>query len=382
MNKEIKYIGFYSINNSNTNRYSALSAVNKMDYVCDALNKAGYKVHLISTAWFNGTGKIVKFQWQSKVKIGEFKRLTLCPSFGTKIKILGAVKVGLSLTWLFFWLLFNTKRDEKILVYHSPILAIPILFAQRVKKFKILLEVEEIYCHVYKNSIWVKKLEQNLISRSHSIIAVSDVLAEILGKKVKCIIYGNYSIQINHNRQITSNGRINMVYAGSIERTKNGAFNTVKCAKLLPKDYLIHICGYGSVDSIKELEQQIVQVNNDLSRVACIYHGILPDAEFSAFLQSCQIAINPQKDGENMTTLFPSKIIKYLSHNLRVVSTKITSISKSPFAPLITFSNNDSPEAISNAIMKIDLNQEYDAIPLIKKLDQKVISDLKEIFSE
>ncbi len=139
---------------------------------------------------------------------------------------------------------------------------------------------------------------------------------------------------------------MNVVYAGSIDNTKGGAFTAIECSRFLPQNFKIHICGFGNPVDVLKLEQEIRFVNKELSREACVFHGVLPDNEFSVFLHSCQIAINPQKDGENMTTIFPSKIIKYLSHNLRVVSTRIKSIDKSAIAPLITFSENELPNQL------------------------------------
>ena len=42
-----------------------------------------------------------------------------------------------------------------------------------------------------------------------------------------------------------------MIYAGSIDFTKGGAYQAVQCANYLPNNYTIHICGPGS-DEAKE----------------------------------------------------------------------------------------------------------------------------------
>ena len=83
-----------------------------------------------------------------------------------------------------------------------------------------------------------------------------------------------------------------------------------------------------------------------------------------------------------MKTLFPSKIIKYLTHNLRVVSTKIQSIDKSPFSKIISFSENDSPESFSLAILEINWGVNYECQNLLQELDKKVVLDLKTLFSD
>ena len=224
-------------------------------------------------------------------------------------------------------------------------------------------------------------IKQKLFEKADSFIAVSDVLAKILGDRVEIIIYGNYTLPIVHANSDKFNG-VNIVYAGSIDHTKGGAFNAVKCASLLPNNYTVHICGFGSLDDVSLLKEIVSATNDKLSREAVIFHGSIPDKFFSKFLQSCHIAINPQKGGENMTTLFPSKIIKYLSHNLRVVSTRIESIDKSSIAPLVNFSKDDSPESIVNEIIQLNTKKEYNSKKEIFKLDKKFVKEIKYVLSK
>jgi len=378
MNKEIKYIGFYDIAETKNNRVATIAATNKMDYICTAINRAGFDVHLISPSWFGISDSKAKYASQTTLQLSPKKRITFCPSYNTKSKWGLYIKIIFTLIWLFFWLLFNVRRDEKILVYHVQWLSLPIRWAKKIKGFKLILEVEEIYGQVWKNKALLQKWEQKLIKDADYFIAVSDVLAEILGERVKAIIYGNYSLP-DFQANFIKTDTINVIYAGSIDHTKGGAYNAVKCANLLPENYKIHICGFGDADSILELEQEIMKVNAEQSREACLFHGLIPDNQFSDFLHSCQIAINPQQDGENMTTLFPSKIIKYLAHNLRVVSTRIKSIDKSSIAPLISFSENDQPEAIVKTILDLDINSKYNSREILRKLDIKFITLIQKL---
>jgi len=374
--KEVKYIGFYDLPESEYRRVSTLAATNKMDYICDAINRAGFNVHLVSPSWYDDDAYNAKFKTQTTLQLNEQKRVTFCPSYGTKKRWFRNLKIIFTLLWLFFWLIMHVRRNEKIIVYHVQWLYLPIRWAKILIGFKLILEVEEIYGKVWKNKEILQIWEQKLLKLADYYIAVSEVLAEILGDKVKVIIYGNYSIpniQIHSN----NNGKINVVYAGSIDHTKGGAYNAIKCVRFLPDNYMLHICGFGKKASVNELEQQISKINKELSRETCKYHGIIPDEQFSDFLQSCQIALNPQYDGENMTTLFPSKIIKYLSHNLRVVSTRIKSIHESPFASLIVFSETDTPESIALAIMNIHFDEDYNSISLIRSLDVKFVNEIK-----
>jgi len=182
------------------------------------------------------------------------------------------------------------------------------------------------------------------------------------------------------NNNSKQNDKINVVYAGSIDSTKGGAENSVRCIEFLSEDYVIHILGNGNSQSVEKLTFGINQINNKLGREACIYHGLKIGYEFDEIMSRFSIGINPQFDGAYMATAFPSKIIKYLSYNLRVVSTRIKSVDKSNIAPLITFADNDTPESIALAIKQIDLNSNFDGTEVLNRLDKNFIRDIKNLF--
>lgn len=65
-----------------------------------------------------------------------------------------------SWTWLFFYLVFNVKRGEKIIAYHSLMIDFPLYCAKRIKGFKLILEIEEEYCVVIKQPFFFEWLEK------------------------------------------------------------------------------------------------------------------------------------------------------------------------------------------------------------------------------
>lgn len=382
MEKEVKYIGFYDIPDAKGSRVSTLAAVNKMDYIADAINQAGYKVHIVSPSWSSNKKKKATMQKGGTIKYNLNKKVTFCPTFYTSNKVIGYIKIVYSLLWLFLWLLKNTKRDEKIIVYHVQWLSLPIRLAKKVKGFHLILEVEEFYHKIWNSKSILNKWEQNIINKADSYIAVSDVLAKILGHKVKAVVYGNYLQLPNCNgKHYFDNNKINVVYAGSIDDTKGGAFNAVKCAHYLNENYIVHISGPGSHESNYKLRQLIDTVNEKLGREACVYHGVLNENDFNIFLQSCEIALNPQVGGDKFKYLFPSKNIKYLAANLRVISTPIESIINSNVGDIIFFSKDDSPVNIAEAIMTIDMSIPYNSVSVIQKLNDQFVLDMKNLLT-
>jgi hypothetical protein len=380
LRREIKYIGFYDIPRKNDKRVSNIAAINKMDYICDAINRAGFAVEIVSPSWLEDSDCNFKYLPQTSLKLNDQKRITFCPSFRTKSKWSRNFKIVFTLIWLFFWLIKHVNRNEKLLVYHVQWLSLPIRWAKRIKRFELILEVEEIYGLVWTNKKILNIWEQRFITDANHFIAVSEVLAELLGNKVKIILYGNYNVsQLDFSHRY--NEKINVVYAGSIDATKGGAVNAVRCVEFLPKDYVIHILGTGNIYSVEKLSNDIIQINKKLEREACIYHGLKTGYEFDELMNNFSIGINPQFEGAYMATAFPSKIIKYLSYNLRVVSTRIRSVDKSKIAPLITFAKNDTPESIAIAIKNIDLTSKFDSSKVLRQLDRNFVHEIRNLLN-
>lgn len=378
MRKEIKYIGFYDLTESKVKRVANLAAINKMDYIADAIQQAGYDVHIISPSWSADDDTTAGFHRKETIQICPGKKVTFCPTFNTNNKITRNIKIIYTLFWLFFWLLKNTKANEKILLYHVQWLSLPIRWVKKMKHFQLILEVEEFYNQIWKNKGILHKWEQKLIDNADKYIVVSDVLANILGSKVQAIVYGNYKVpETKYSKSYFDNDKINVVYAGSIDETKGGAITAVECSLLLSEEYLVHVSGHGSESSVKNLIYAIEDVNRKAKRTVCIYHGCLSDNELISFLKHSQIAINPQYSDNKFRFLFPSKIIKYLACNLRVVSTRVESIEKSKIGHLISFSKDDQPESIVNSILSLNLETHFNSAPEIQKLNKEFVQNLE-----
>lgn len=374
--QEIKYIGFYDISNRGAERACALSACKKMDYIISVIERTGHHVKIISPAW-----KVSKKRECNDVKNWRKKQnLYIPPSLPVYNKFISYINILTSLSWLFWELIIHTHKNEKILVYHNEWLSIPLRYAKKIKKFKIVLQIEEIYTEVWEKKIFFNRWEKALIKDADEYILVSDLLAKRFSNKpVSAILYGSYLPVLGKNARETN--EINIVYAGGIEHTRGGAWGAIGCMHFLPSNYKMHICGYGSLAVVERLKKEIAEVNDKLKREACIFHGVLHESDLSNLLFSCQIAINPQIIGNYMSSAFPSKIITYLSHNLRVVTTKIESITCSPFADIIYFSSSDRDKDIADAILSVDVFKSYNSRALILQKDQEFCKRVNLIFS-
>jgi len=375
MRKEVKYVGFYDIPGAKHPRASCLAAIDKMDYVCDALNRSGHAVNVVSPSWFSGSE--APFSKSSTTVLGEHKRLTTAPSFGVGSRPARLMQIVLALGWLFFFLVWHTRKNEKVLAYHTPWLSLPLRWAKRIRGFHLVLEMGEIYGDIWPSTRLLKYWERSLITVSDSFIVASDVLAERLGPKVKAVMCGSYKPSDYIPLQNAGlDGCIHLVYAGSIDSTKGGAIKAIESMEHLPQNYVLHVCGHGNEHEIVAMKRSLEKVNSILQRTACIFHGVLLGHQLSEQLASCHIALNPQFTGDYMLTAFPSKVIKYLSHNLPVVTTRIESVLKSPLSSLLVFSKDDTPEAIAEAIKSVDLNKPFDSRSVLRKLDAQFVKDI------
>lgn len=374
-NKKIKYIAFYNDDkfNKRENRNTFLSITNKVDYICSVLSRNGYEVQIVSPCWSDncdGYYKGNKYSISDRIKLRNFA------TFGSNNNINKKAKHFFSAIQLLLFLLVNTKKHEQLIVYHSLALMIPINIAKFLKNLNIILEVEEMYTAVWGNKSNINK-ETRYINKSEKYILVSDLLKNMFQNKPSVVLYGGYQVLNEKLGTKKKKNVIDIVYAGSIDSTRGGASNAILCMNYLPTNYRMHILGFGEQTSIYKLQKDIILINNKKGYDCCKYHGTLVGREYNEFLFNCDIGVNPQYQGKYMNTAFPSKVLSYLSHNLKIVSTEIKSIKLSQVAPFIVFSDSDKPESIAKSIISINLKDMADSTNLIHKLDAEFVRDIK-----
>ena len=376
--KKVKYIGFYDIESyAFEKRVKSIAAVNKMNYVASAMESAGYNVEIVSPSWSANIGGFYKKRY---IKLSENISLKLGPTFGANRFFTKKLRIFLSWIWLFFFLIRNVKKEEKIVVYHSMMAIYPIYYAQKFKKFKIILELNEIYQDVTVLSSKFKKLEMQIINDSEAFILSTELLQSKIDSKKKFLTnYGNYRILKIEDSPFKD--KIHIVYAGVIDRYKAGAFNALDCAQFLSEKYMIHLIGFGNEKDLAEL-QKTITINNAKNECKVIFDGLKTGQEYIKYVSKCHIGLSTQSPGgEYNNSSFPSKVLSYLSMGLRVVSVDIEAIKKSKIGHLLYYYKENSGKSISEAILKIDVNSAYDGKNSLVELDKKFIEDLKNLIN-
>jgi hypothetical protein len=380
----IRYIGLYDLQNSAGKRVCCLAAVHKMNYIASAICRSGYNVEIVSPSWMKNDSEI-QFEKLKTLRVDDGITATFCPSWSSKTRLTTNIKISFSLFWLFIYLLKNVKRNEKVLVYHVQWLSLPIRLAKFFKRFKLILEVEEIYYDGWSSSKTLRSWEKKLINTADFYLYVSEKLKTKLANQEKfgIVVSGSYinSSGIDTYKKEDLSNCVNLIYAGGIGNLKGAAVNAVKTMYHLDDKFFLNIIGFGSYKDVELLNNEIDKLNNVKGKEVCKYHGTVADEEYPKYLLESDIAINYQNHGDYITYSFPSKIVSFLSYNLRVVSTPLDNIKSSSLASCINFSDDFSMESFAETVSSVDLSMEYDSKSQIQELDENFVKDIGKLLS-
>lgn len=374
----IKYIAYFDTHDSMIKRNYVTSAKNKVEYIAKALASIDYNVEIYSnSAVIEDKFKIYPSE---RKQISDGVTLHLFSSFGGNKSILRKIKLLWHLANLFFFLLMHCGRKDTIIVYHSLGYYNTILWAKRIKNFRLVLEVEEIYSDVSKMSNYWRNLEFKMFGIADAFIFSNDILNDNINRYHKpfIVIYGSYQVEPRRVDKF-HNGMIHAIYAGTFDPNKGGAQASIMAAKYLPENYHIHICGFGSKKSVSDVQNLIKKVQS-ISKATITYDGLKKGEEFNSFLQQCHIGLSTQNPvGEYNNTSFPSKVLTYMANGLTVVSIRIPVLEKASIAKALSFYNEPDAKSLAEAIKNCDY--QYSSRDLVDALDQSFRRDLKYIMS-
>lgn len=371
--KKIFYMAYYNSTNSSERRNAVLSSVNKMNYICEALENNGYNTEIVSAS-----GAVEKkFCKSKKVKLTDKTTLKLFSSLPRLNRIVSVIDRVILKTKLFLYMIKNTNKDSIVMVYHSLGYMSLVKRLKKLKGFKLIIEAEEIYGDVIGDEKTSQK-EYEFFKIADGFIFPTELLSEKVNteKKPEAIIYGTYHIE-KEMPKIFSDGKIHCVYAGTFDPRKGGAIASAESAMFLDENYHVHILGFGNEKEKAEMLNTIDNISKK-SKADITYDGLLSGEEYIKFIQSCDIGLSTQNpNGKYNDTSFPSKILSYMANGLRVVSIRIPAIEKSAVGKFMYYYDEQTPENIAKAIKSIDFSEEYDSRKTIGLLDKAFICDLK-----
>lgn len=383
--KKIYYIGYYSDPSDERKRKTAPAADTKMDYIISSLKKVGYDVEVLSFCVDDDRKSFFEKKPGYEIEKNG-TRVVFFTNYTSKFRILRVI--GRALSWIKIRKYLCNKclgNESKIVIYHSlGLLKVIDLFDKKKKRF--ILEMEEIYADVIGKTK-VRKKEIAAAHKANAYIFPTRMLNSEINNENKpyVIIHGTYQVEMDRkcrvfNRDLQTGGdkTIHCVYAGTFDPRKGGAA-AVAAAEFLSVDYHIHILGFGSDEEIRNMKDYISQVAKK-STAKVSYDGLLTGEDYIKFIQSCDIGLSTQNpDAAFNATSFPSKILSYLANGLRVVSIRIPAIEQSDIGDKLFYYDEQTPDQIANAILSVDMSQEYDSRRLIEQLSECFERELAEV---
>lgn len=257
---------------------------------------------------------------------------------------------------IYFIFIFSSK--DTIVLYHS----FPITkFVSKLKRYfkrTVIIEVEEIYGYsAVADRPWVSD-EISAIKKMDSFICVNDGIPKDLGlDEEKCVVSFGVGNIPKRRVQRFDDGKIHVVYAGTIEMKKRGAMTAVESAQYFPKNYVLHILGFGNDENIKLLQEKINEINESVGGTRVEYNGYKSGKDLDDFLFSCHIGLSSNVMRPNFANnSFPSKVITYMCHDLSVVLGYAKAFYDVPMSKGWSFYHEYTPEKIAEAVADVEIN--------------------------
>lgn len=367
------YIGYFDTPQSKYSHFVSPAGSSKMRYVSEVMGECGYHVNIISMARPVGVNGYCK---RETVEIAPNVSASFSPFLGANSFFLRKICAVFQMLFLFFFLLTHIGKNDIVVVYHSLAYAGIIWLVKKLLGFTLVLEVEEVYSDVKKVAFLNSRIEKKLFNIADAYIYPT----ELLDDKVNCfgkpsiIIYGNYNVTPQYANKI-DDGVIHVLYSGTFDKRKGGAFAAIGAAEFLNEKFHIHITGLGLMSDVKNIENAI-RIVRKKTKCHVTYDGFVPDEEFQSYIQQFHIGLCTQNPDDTLSSsCFPSKILMYMSNGLTVLSSKAPAVVNSKVASELYFYESQSPKCIAESLCTILPN--LDKRSVVLKLDEECKSQMK-----
>lgn len=366
---KIHYIAEYSGTNNNYVRKGSPAGFAKMSYFENVFNSIGVDYEIYSTS------QAVSPPRQKKRRDG---RIVYRSSFLTKNKYIFLFERFWAILQLLIYLI-KIPKNNIVFVYHERYYAPWIKVAHRLKRWKLIYEVEEIYGDAAGNSKMAAS-EHKYLSLADAYIFPTILLNQDINMKDRSYLinHGTYEVAKAFSND-KRDDKIHCVYAGTFDQTKGGVMSAVASAEFLDDRYILHVLGFGS-EREKEQVMRLIEDVSKRTRCKITYDGLLKGEEYLKFIQSCNIGLSTQNPlGSFNGTSFPSKVLSYMANGLRVVSARIKVLETSEVNDWLYYYDECTPQAIAATIRLININDNYDSKKKILELDKEFKADFKKL---
>lgn len=379
MDKKVFYLGYYDIPEYAAEKRNAPpAAVTKINYVISVLNRLGCSVMVFSPAATTDKSSARP----RTVPLQDKNQLRVFRCIGGRNKLASLLRFAWLKLSLIISFLTQVRSGDFVFVYHSPEYMRTLLLLKRLVRFRLILEVEEIYADV-TGVDKIREKEFRVFRRADAFILSTELLEERINtrKVPSCVSYGTYMIPETQEKTPFEDGKIHCVYAGTFDHHKGGAQLAVKTAQYLSKEYHLHILGFGTEDDTRALKEEIARISS-LTQATITFEGMLTGSDYLGFISRCDIGLSTQlADGSFNETSFPSKILSYFTNGLQVVSVPLRVLKCSALDPYIEYFNEYSPQAAAEAVRRIRRSDPQSVIRVIQTLDASFSENVRRLLS-
>ena len=378
---KMQYISFYDHElNKDENRAYSPAGRAITEYVAKVISDAGIKLQIISPICTkNRKGVYYKKEYMTP----EGFSVVLPFSFGANNVIKKILKRIWQILLMYIFIIPLVEKNTTVLVYHSVSLTRGLSVLKKIKKVKIILQVEEIYADVTNNKKY-RIREDRAFNIADGFIFPTKELERIVNKKEKpyVIVHGEYlEKKIKEDNKNKSNS-INCVYAGTFDENKGGVFRAIEAARYLDEKFILHILGFGSEEESQKVKNKIIEIQS-LTKCHIVYGGLKKGEEFDKYIQKCQIGLSTQNpEGNYNDTSFPSKVLMYMSNGLDVVSVDLPVLRESEVAEYIEYAYTADGIGIAKAIEHLVENGSKDCGKILNVLNKEFTQKLLEMIGE
>ena len=284
------YVAFYVSVEDNARRQN-IAGVEKANYIIKTFNDLGNTVTILSNAKSaknRGIG-IERIRLSDK---GIY--LLTFASLRKGKRIWDVLNAVYGLIQLFLYLLLFVHKDDTVCVYHSMGYRGLFTFIRRIKKFKYILEVEELYQYFDANKSNYKKKENEVLSEPDAFIFSNFLMENEVnkGQKPSVFVNGVYRnkkclLHVNRNEN-KENKIVRLVYAGGLEQQK-GIGKILDVINFLDDCYEVRIIGFGSEEDTQKVKKRVRELNKRGKKV--IFDGIKVGEDYNFYLQQCDIGL-------------------------------------------------------------------------------------------
>lgn len=371
----IYYIGHYNCEQiASEKRLASPPAMNKMGYVISVLSQITAQKAVVVSPCRTELNCYVKGGTHD---LYENVSLKTFDSFRGKNKILRALNDMWLKIQLFLFLMTHVKPDDTVMVYHSLALMKIVRKLKKKKKCNLIIEVEELYSDVKEDHV-LRKKELDYLQIADKYIMITELLNQEVNRdnKPRIISHGTYRT-VPHYGQKFNDGKKHIVYAGSFNPVKGGAYSAIDAAAYLDETYVLHVLGKGTPADTDAVLRKIEQVSQN-SKCQIVFDGYKTGKEFDTFIQSCHIGLSTQQpDGKYNASSFPSKILMYMSNGIPVVSVRIPAVDTSNVKEYIFYYDTPTAQDIATAIMQVPTENSCDSSTRLNELHEDFLREMR-----